>query len=195
MRGYLASLVLVLGASVGVAQDMPLFTFAKLGAKWEQVWDKAGPLAAAVPPVGVPGAVTALSKDGATVYAGYADRAAVWAYPVKPDGKPDLTAGAPYAPLRIVEGYDNSREVREKKLKYPPTLAVTALIWDPAGRLYAGTSQGIQVFDPTGRLCGVLPLPKPGTVKGISWNAEGGTGGISTLYIDLGGITWQREMR
>jgi len=197
MRGYLASLVLVLGASVGVAQDMPLFTFAKLGAKWEKATDTTmryeGPDFATIPK-GQPLCRT-VSKDNATLYAGYADRAAVWAYPVKPDGKPDLTAGAPYAPLRIVEGYDNSREVREKRLKYPPTLAVTALIWDPAGRLYAGTSQGIQVFDPTGRLCGVLPLPKPGTVKAIAWGREGGTGGISTLYIDLGGITWQREMR
>ena len=190
MRGYLASLVLVLGASVGVAQDMPLFTFTRLGAKWEQVWEKAGPQAATVPPVGVPGAVTALSKDGATVYAGYADRAAVWAYPVKPDGKPDLTAGAPYAPLRIVEGYDNSRDALEKRRKNPPTLAVTALAVDDGGRIYAATKKDIQAFDPTGRLCGVLPLPKAGAVVRMRYRP----GPSPALIVDVGTL-WTRELK
>jgi len=190
MRGLLALLVLVLGASVGVAQDMPLFTFTRLGAKWEQVWEKAGPQAATVPPVGVPGAVTALSKDGATVYAGYADRAAVWAYPVKPDGKPDLTAGAPYAPLRIVEGYDNSRDALEKRRKNPPTLAVTALAVDDGGRIYAATKKDIQAFDPTGRLCGVLPLPKAGAVVRMRYRP----GPTPALIVDVGTL-WTRELK
>ena len=188
--GFAAALV---SASVGFAQDMPLFTFAKLGAKWH-------PTGGVVEFVPIPGldaktSCAVRTKDGATMYAGYTDRAAVWAYPVKTDGKPDLTAGAAYAPLRIVEGYDNSREAREKRKTNPPTLAVTALMVDSAGRLYAGTSKGIQVFDPTGRLCGVIPLPKPGTVNAIAWGREAGTDGVSTLSIDLSGTTWERQMR
>jgi hypothetical protein len=186
--GVVAALVL---ASVGVAQDMPLFTFAKLGAKWE----KAGDWGEALPIVGIEGAVTTLSRDGATVFAGYPDRAAVWAYPLTKDLAPDMAAGAPYAPLRIVEGYDNSREAREKRKAHPPTLAVLALTVDPAGRIYAATKKDIQVFDPTGRLCGVLPLPKPGTVTAIAWHREGGTDGVSKLSIGLDGTTWQREMK
>jgi hypothetical protein len=192
MRGLLATTFLFLGASVGVAQDMPLFTFAKLGAKWEKI---RGVIEfVPIPAPKAPMTCAALTLDGSTLFAGYADRSAIWAYPVKKDGEPDLTAGAPYAPLRIVEGYDNSREAREKREAKPPTLAVTALAVDTAGRLYAGTSQGIQVFDPTGRLSGVLPLPKPGTVEAIAWGREGGTGRIKTLTIDLDGA-WQREMK
>jgi len=31
---------------------------------------------------------------------------------------------------------------------------------DKSGRYYVTSAVGIQVFDPTGRLCGVLPKPK-----------------------------------
>ena len=52
------------------------------------------------------------------------------------------------------------------------SLAVTALIADSAGRIYAATADGIQVFDPTGRLSGVLMLPSKGTPTHLAW--EGG---------------------
>jgi len=39
---------------------------------------------------------------------------------------------------------------------------VTALTIDSANRTYAATSLGIQVFDPTGRLCGVFTSPGSG---------------------------------
>lgn len=187
MSKYLLGIgLLVASMSAGVAQDMPLFTFAKLGAKWE----KAGDWGEAVPTVGIVGAKTAVSRDGSTVFAGYPDRAAVWAYPVK-DGKPDMAAGAPYAPLRIVAGYDNSRAEREKRLKEPAKLAVTALLVDPAGRIYAATPKDIQVFDPTGRLCGTLPLPSAGAPVKMAWQV----GPTPRLVIDMGGQGWSREMK
>jgi enterochelin esterase family protein len=31
---------------------------------------------------------------------------------------------------------------------------------DKSGRYYVTSALGVQVFDPTGRLCGVLPKPK-----------------------------------
>ncbi len=182
--GVVAALVL---ASVGVAQDMPLFTFAKLGATWEKTegeWGKA------ISPVDIPGAANALSKDGATLYAGYPDRSAVWAYPVQ-NGRPVLDAGAPYAPLRIVAGYDNSREAREKRKANPPTLAVLALVVDPAGRIYAATTKDVQVFDPTGRLCGTLPLPHTGTPTNMSFTSTPNP----TLIITIDGQAWTREMK
>ena len=33
---------------------------------------------------------------------------------------------------------------------------------DTLGRYYVASALGVQVFDPTGRLCGVLPKPQPG---------------------------------
>lgn len=183
---------LVLAASVGVAQDMPLFTFAKLGAKWEAKEYQFN--TGTVPPsaaLGEKARCHVVTKDGATMYVGFADRAAVWAYPVKQDGSPDMAAGAPYAPLRIVEGYDNSREAREKREAKPSTLAVTALLIDSAGRIYAATPHNIQVFDPTGRICGTLPLPAAGEVRGLAWIDKPSP----ALGVNLGGTVWSRAMK
>jgi len=43
---------------------------------------------------------------------------------------------------------------------------------DAQGRIYAGTTLGIQVFDPTGRLCGVLALPAEGEPEHLGWEGE-----------------------
>ena len=190
MRVLLASLVLLFGASAGFAQDMPLFAFAKLGAKWDATEFRFN--TGTVPTAGLveKATCTVVTKDGATMFVGYSDRAAVWAYPVQKDGKPDLAAGGPYAPLRIVEGYDNSREAKEKRKTAPATLAVTALMIDPAGRVYTGTSKDIQVFDPTGRLCGTLPLPKAGTVRNIGLATDS-----FALLADIDGTVWNRPLK
>ena len=190
MRPFILGVgLLVASASAGVAQDMPLFTFAKLGAKWEKC-EADPPSTGTLVVLGDKAVCHVFTSDGATMYVGYTDRAAVWAYPVK-DGKPDMVAGAPYAPLRIVAGYDNSREAREKRKTNPPTLAVTALLMDPAGRIYAATAKDIQVFDPTGRPCGTLPPPAAGQVRALAWR----TGPTPALVINVAGVTWQREMK
>jgi gluconolactonase len=64
----------------------------------------------------------------------------VWAYPAPQSA--ELVAGAPYCPLRLTHKKGG--------------IAVTGLITDHDGRIYAATELGVQVFDPTGRLCGVL---------------------------------------
>ena len=76
-----------------------------------------------------------------------------------------LQYGEPYCPLRLKTGQDS--------------LAVYGLVLDDAGRIYAATEEGIQVFDPTGRLCGVLLLPKRGIPLYVDW--EGDT---LTVWID-----------
>ena len=46
----------------------------------------------------------------------------------------------------------------------PPLLAASGgdgMAVDRAGRWYVTSALGVQVFDPTGRLCGVLPKPRP----------------------------------
>ncbi len=46
----------------------------------------------------------------------------------------------------------------------PPYLSASrgdGMAIDKAGRYYVTSALGIQIFDPTGRLCGVLPKPDP----------------------------------
>ena len=106
------------------------------------------------------------TPDKGTVYVGFSSETAVWAFTPDKDNK--LVNGAPYASLRVRKGYDNSKQAREKLNTDPPRLAVTALSLDSAGRLYAATEQDLQVFDPTGRLSGVLTLPGKGKVEAMA---------------------------
>jgi sugar lactone lactonase YvrE len=97
-----------------------------------------------------------LSPDGTTMFVGMRQGTAVWAYQI--GSKDKLINGAPYCQLRIspTEG----------------AVEVLGLALDTAGRVYAATPDGIQVFDPTGRLSGVLLLPAKGRPERIAWDGE-----------------------
>jgi hypothetical protein len=128
------------------------------------------------------------TADKETVYVGFSHETAVWAF--TPDEAGKLTNGAPYAPLRVRKGYDNSKAVFDKQKANPPLTAVTALSLDSAGRLYAATEQDLQVFDPTGRLSGVLTLPEKGKVESIAWEGKE----KDTLAVWVGEQKWTRKM-
>jgi enterochelin esterase family protein len=83
------------------------------------------------------------SPDGETLFVGSAQGKYVWAFRVEKDGS--FTAGQPYCSLRVPRG--------EKDMP------VAELSVDNAGRIYAATPLGVQIFDPTGRLSGVLSKP------------------------------------
>ena len=161
------------------AQDMPLFTFALDGEGWRKVGEAADsprpkpePLSSPHPEVSDPTAVL-VSRDGGTVYYGTRSGQHLWAFPVNKDGQPVSASGAKYAPLRLHKG--------EK------SLAVTSLLTDSDGRIYAGTPDGIQVFDPTGRLSGVLLLPAKGSPEELRWDG-------SELTVWIGGQKYARKM-
>ncbi len=152
-RALLALTLLLLAAPAVRGQDMPIFTFVPEGSRWEPTGGEppaanGGP----VPPFTVEGGVfpraTAgvRSPDGGTLYVGLADGRAVWAFTLGADGR--LSNRAPYCPLRVRYGR--------------PGVPVTGLAVDRVGRVYAATPDGVQVFDPTGRLSGVIPLPADG---------------------------------
>jgi hypothetical protein len=128
------------------------------------------------------------TSDKGTVYVGFSSETAVWAFTPDKDNK--LVNGAPYAPLRIRKGYDNSKGTRDKMKASPPTLAVHELALDTAGRLYAATSQDLQVFDPTGWLSGVLTLPAKGKVDAMAWEGKK----RDTLAVWIEGVKWTRAM-
>ena len=82
----------------------------------------------------------------------------VWLFRVEADGS--LTAKTPYMTMRLP--IDPKAETKPHE---PPPYKAEAggdgMCVDTIGRYYVTTALGLQVFDPTGRLCGVLPKPQP----------------------------------
>ncbi len=178
MTRFVPILFLLALSGTASAQDMPLFTFTLDGEGWRKVEEavdtpppKPEPLPMPHPDVNDPTAFV-LSRDGGTVYFGTKSGQHLWAFPVNAAGAV-ADHGAKYAPLRLHKG--------EK------SLAVTSLLTDADGRIYAGTPDGIQVFDPTGRLSGVLLLPAKGSPDGLRWDG-------SDLVVWVGGQRYARKM-
>jgi gluconolactonase len=90
----------------------------------------------------------ALWPGQGSLVVGDADGKRLYVFRIERDGS--LSAKEGYCTLRVRAGQASG---------------VAALTADSDRRLYAATREGVQVFDPTGRLCGVLlkPLPQPVT--------------------------------
>lgn len=99
----------------------------------------------------------AVSPDGWTLYVGNAEGKYVWAFRIEENGR--LSAGQPYGLLRT-------------RPKQPSD--VISLETDTAGRIYATTLLGVQILDPTGRLCGVLTNPTNEPLVGIAFGGPDG---------------------
>lgn len=182
-----AAAALCLVAAPAAAQDMPLSQILLDGEGWKKAeGDPAKPKDGPLTRFGIdngkrratvqvggrdlilvesaePGAFTdaaphavILSNDGGTAFVGYPGRRAVWAFRVEADGR--LTGGEPYCPLRLPRGVN--------------WIEVTDLATDRDGRVYAATHLGVQVFDPTGRLCGVLLLPATGRPEHLAFDGD-----------------------
>ena len=106
----LAVLALLLLPAFASAQDMPLFTIAKSGETWK-------PATGARPKT--PSSWVDTSPDGGTVFQANWEIGFLYAYSASADPKaaPGL---APYAQLRIEQGYDNGKAAQEKRKKDPP---------------------------------------------------------------------------
>ena len=63
---------------------------------------------------------------------------------------------------------------------------------DTAGRYYVATALGVQVFDPTGRLCGVLP--KPQLARSLTSCALAGPA-REFLYVTNGDRVYRRKVQ
>jgi enterochelin esterase family protein len=62
---------------------------------------------------------------------------------------------------------------------------------DRVGRWYVTSALGVQVFDPTGRLCGVLPKPAP--TKPLTSCVLAGPG-HEWLYVTNGDTIYRRRL-
>ena len=85
-----------------------------------------------------------------------------------------------------------------KEAYYPPRLVrgeqstgVAGIAVDTEGRIYASTRAGVQMFDPTGRLSGVLAKPATPALGPITFGGPEGT----TLYVACGDKVFARKTK
>jgi gluconolactonase len=119
-----------------------------------------------------PGALT-LSSDGGTLVVGDAGDRYLYAFRVQKSG--DLDARDRYYPLWV-------------RPKQPSDNA--GLTLDSAGRAYATSREGVQVFDPTGRLSGILVAPERAALDGVAF----GGADLDRLYVACGGKVYVRKL-
>ena len=99
----------------------------------------------------------ALSNDQGTLAVSDSGGEHAWMFRVNADGA--LDAKMPSMSLRLA--IDPKGEFKFNEA--PPYQAASrgdGMAVDKAGRYYITSAVGVQIFDPTGRLCGVLPKPK-----------------------------------
>jgi enterochelin esterase family protein len=89
------------------------------------------------------GNLSVKSPDGSTQFSVRDVTRTIRAHRLEKDGT--FGRGVPYCHLRMNSSGSG--------------VIVTGLVVDTDGRIHAATEVGVQVFDPTGRLCGVLTMP------------------------------------
>jgi enterochelin esterase family protein len=159
-RPLAAVAAVLLVAPLVSAQDMPLSQILIAGEGWREANGPFNHISASPP--------ATRSPDGGTEFSWKPGETFLHARQL-PDG-----VRAPYAPLRI-----------------PPKgpAHVGELATDRDGRVYAATPVGVQVFDPTGRLCGVVASPALGAAVELLW-FDG-----DTLVAVANGTRYTRKLR
>jgi gluconolactonase len=99
----------------------------------------------------------------------------LWTFRVEADG--GLKFKEPYYTARLVGGREAS--------------GADGLTVDSAGRLYAATYAGLQVFDPTGRSCGVILKPQPAFVSNVVFAGPK----LDTLYVTCTDKIYRRKTK
>ena len=113
-----------------------------------------------------------LSPDQGTLVVSEHGGKHVWAFRVELDGS--LSGGEPYMTLVTPLGTDESKG--------------DGSTTDAFGRYYVTTDVGLQMFDPTGRLCGVIATPAP---KAVSVEFAGPD--LAWIYLAADGKVFRRK--
>jgi enterochelin esterase family protein len=100
----------------------------------------------------------ALSPDGGTLAVSDYRGEFVWAFQVQANGT--LEGKSPYMSLRLPIDPKGEFKFNEPP-PYQGASKGDGMATDWRGRYYVTSALGVQVFDPTGRLCGVLDKPQP----------------------------------
>jgi sugar lactone lactonase YvrE len=112
----------------------------------------------------------------------------VWTFRIEPDGS--LAAKAPYMTMRT-EVDVNARSADGRSPVYKTSSGGDGMTADMQGRYYVSSSLGVQVFDPTGRMCGVLPKPSD---KGMTSVGFGGAK-MDYLYVTCADKIFRRKVQ
>jgi sugar lactone lactonase YvrE len=98
----------------------------------------------------------ALSPDQRTLAVSDSRGKFVWTFCIEPDGA--LTPGVPFMTMRT-EVDQNAISPDGRTPVYKVASGGDGMSSDLYGRFYVSSALGVQVFDPTGRECGLLPKP------------------------------------
>jgi len=130
-----------------------------------------------------------LAPDQGTLAVSESQGQFVWTYRINPDGA--LDAKGPYMTLR--RPIDPKGEFKASELPpYLPRSSGDGMTSDTLGRYYVTSALGIQVFDPTGRLCGVVDKPVPD--KGVTSCVLAGPK-REFLYVTSGDRIFRRKVQ
>ena len=136
--------------------------------------------------IAAPNGIT-LSPDQGTLAVSEYGGESVWTFRINADGT--LDAKEPYMTMR--RPIDPNGEF---KFAEPPPYKKNAsgdgMTSDAAGRYYVTSAVGVQVFDPTGRMCGVIPAPQP--AKPLTSCALSGPK-LEYLYVTNGDKIFRRK--
>ena len=166
---HLPIAVLLLAAGAATAQDMPLHEILKPGETWQPASGEMPRVETPILAKDIPGLkeprCAAVALGGSTLLVADAADRYVRAFQIQKDGK--VGPGDRYCRLRVRGDDRRKRFTPEDAYKADPT----AMTIDGANRTYVATNLGIQVFDPTGRLCGVFTAP-PGRVAELAFDGD-----------------------
>lgn len=130
----------------------------------------------------------ALSNDQGTLAVSDSGGEFAWMFRVQADGT--LDAKMPTMTLRLPMDPKGEFKFNEP----PPYMAASrgdGMAVDTTGRYYITSELGVQIFDPTGRLCGVLPKPK--SAQPLTSCVLAGTN-HDYLYITNGDTIYRRKL-
>jgi enterochelin esterase-like enzyme/sugar lactone lactonase YvrE len=142
----------------------------------------------AVTGINAPNGIT-LSPDQGTLAVSDYRGANVWTFRVNADGT--LDAKAPTMTMRLPIDPKGEFKMAEPP-PYNPASGGDGMCSDELGRFYVATTLGVQVFDPTSRLCGVITRPqldKPLTSCTLSGE------GRAYLYVTNGDKIFRRKVQ
>jgi sugar lactone lactonase YvrE len=129
-----------------------------------------------------------LSPDQGTLAVSDVRGVNVWTFHIESDGR--LTGKGPYMTMRT-EVDLSSTNASARSPVYKTVSGGDGMTMDEQGRYYVATALGVQVFDPTGRLCGVLPKPSD---KGMTSCGFGGPN-REYLYVTCGDKLFKRKVQ
>ena len=112
----------------------------------------------------------------------------VWAFRVEANGA--LSAKAPYMTMRTAVDI-NGKSADGRSPVYKTVSGGDGMTADTIGRYYVATELGVQVFDPTGRMCGVLTKPSEKGMTSCGFAGEK----MDWLYVTCGDKIFRRHVQ